>query len=222
MLRVEQNVSTVYHPQTDGQSERTNQTMEGLLCIFCNHQATNWAEWLPIVQYNINSRPFSATKKPPYELWMGHIPQAHQVVKDCRVPDLEEQLRMLEGIREEAALAMQQAQESWIKPTKYRSYQKGERVWLEGTHLHTTHPTKKLGPKRYGPFTILEVVGHVIFRLELPAHWKIHPVFHAKLLHPYKETKEHGENFTEPPPDLIDGEPEWEVEQILDMRTWRS
>ena len=60
------------------------------------------------------------------------------------------------------------------------------------------------------------------FRLELPSHWKIHDVFHAKLLHPYKEMEEHGEIFTEPQPDLIDREPEWEVEQILDMRTRQS
>ena len=84
------------------------------------------------------------------------------------------------------------------------------------------HPTKKLGPKRYGPFKVLEVVGHVNFCLELPVHWKIHNIFHAKLLHPYKETTEYGENFTEPPPDLIEGVVEWEVEKILDMRTRRS
>ena len=95
-------------------------------------------------------------------------------------------------------------------------------MWLEGTNLHTTHPTRKLGPKRYGPFKVREVVGHTNFRLELPSHWKIHDVFHVKLLHPYKETEEHGENFTEPPHDLINGEPEWGVEQILDIRTWRS
>ena len=59
-------------------------------------------------------------------------------------------------------------------------------------------------------------------RAAVPSHWKIHNVFDAKLLHPYKETEEHGENFTEPPLDLIDGEPEWEVEQILDMRTQQS
>ena len=117
---------------------------------------------------------------------------------------------------------MQHAQESWVKPTNYKPYQKGDRVWLEATHLHTTHSTKKLGPKRYGPFKVLEVVRHVNFRLELPAHWKIHNIFHAKLLHPYKETEKHGENFTEPPPDLIEGELEWEVEKILDMRMRRS
>ena len=48
-LGVTQNLSTAYHPQTDGQSERTNQTMEGLLRIFCNHQANDWAKWLPLV-----------------------------------------------------------------------------------------------------------------------------------------------------------------------------
>ena len=66
------------------------------------------------------------------------------------------------------------------------------------------------------------MVGHTNFHLELPSHWKIHDIFHAKLLHSYKETEEHGENFTEPPPDLIDGEPEWKVEQILNMRTQQS
>ena len=193
--------------------------MEGLLRIFCNHQANDWVEWLPVVQYIINSRPSSTTKKVPYELWMGHILRAHQAVKDLKVPDPAERRKTLETVQEEAALAMQHAQESWVKPTNYRPYQKGERVWLEATNLHTTHLTKKLGPKQYGPFEVLEAVGPVNFRLELPAHWKIHNVFHAKLLHPYKETTEYGENFTEPPPDLVEGVAEWEVEKILDMRT---
>ena len=114
---------------------------------------------------------------------------------------------------------MQHAQESWVRPTNYKPYQEGDKVWLEATNLHTTHPTKKLGPKQYGPFKVLEAVRHVNFHLELPAHWKIHNIFHAKLLHPYKETTEYGENFMEPPPDLIEGVAEWEVEKILDMRT---
>ena len=72
-LRIDQNVSTAYHPQTDSQSEQTNQTMEGLLRIFCNHQANDWAEWLAVIQYIINSRPLSTTKRAPYKVWMGHI-----------------------------------------------------------------------------------------------------------------------------------------------------
>ena len=78
---------------------------------------------------------------------------------------------------------------------------------------------RKLGSQRYGPFKILEVLGPVTFQIELPLQWKIHNVFHVKLLHPYKETEQYGENFQELPPDLIDGEPEWEVEKILNVRT---
>ena len=52
----------------------------------------------------------------------------------------------------------------------------------------------------------------------LPEQWKIHPVFHVDLLTPYKETAFHGTNYTRPPPDLIDGEEEYEVEKILDSR----
>ena len=78
---------------------------------------------------------------------MGHIPRAHQAVKNPKVLNLAERQKTLETVREEAALAMQHAQESWVKPTNYRPYQEGDKVWLEAMNLHTTHPTKKLGPK---------------------------------------------------------------------------
>jgi hypothetical protein len=56
--------------------------------------------------------------------------------------------------------------------------------------------------------------------LELPAHWKIFNVFHASLLTPYKETEEHGENFPEPPPDLIDDKPEYELKEVLTLQQY--
>jgi hypothetical protein len=92
---------------------------------------------------------------------------------------------------------------------------------LDGKNLHTSHPTQKLAPKRYGPFKVVDVINLVSFRLELPLQWKkkkIHPVFHASLLSPYKEMEEHGTNFLEPPPDLVEGEEEYKVEQVLDLR----
>jgi hypothetical protein len=60
----------------------------------------------------------------------------------------------------------------------------------------------------------------VAVRLELPVQWDIHPVFHASLITAYTETPSHGPNFTRPPPDLIDGGAEYEVEQIHSHRTW--
>src|SRR5882672_7872473 len=116
---------------------------------------------------------------------------------------------------------MKRAQELLGRKSTHRPYQKGQKVWLEGTNLHTTHPTVKLRPKRYGLFKVIEVLGPTTYRLELPAQWKIHNAFHGSLLLPYYETKEHGRNFPEPAPDLIEGQPEWEVEEILDSRRYR-
>jgi hypothetical protein len=84
--------------------------------------------------------------------------------------------------------------------------------------LKTTHPTVKLAPKRYGPFTINKKVLDVVFQLELPHQWKIHNVFHASLLTPYVETELHGRNFPKPPPEIVEGDPEFKVEQIVGSR----
>ena len=74
----------------------------------------------------------------------------------------------------------------------------------------------KLAPRRYGPFTITQVISSVVYQLQIPPHWHIHNVFHTLLLSPYIETQIYGPNFEEPPPDLIEEQPEWEVQQILD------
>ena len=59
------------------------------------------------------------------------------------------------------------------------------------------------------------MISPVAYRLDLPITWRIHNTFHASLLLPYQETPKHGPNFLHPPPDLIDGKEEQEIEQIL-------
>lgn len=75
-----------------------------------------------------------------------------------------------------------------------------------------------MAPKREGPFVISEVLGPLVYQLKLPDQWRIHPVFHASLLMPFKENDVHGPNFLSPPPDLVDGQEEYEVEAILAHR----
>jgi len=93
-----------------------------------------------------------------------------------------------------------------------------EQVWLDTSHLKLPHQKAKLTPKCLGPFKITQEISLVAYWLKLPANWKIHNVFHASLLTPYHETTAHGPNFTQPPPDLIDGEEEYEVERIVAHR----
>ena len=101
-------------------------------------------------------------------------------------------------------------------------FEKGDPVWLDGKNLNTQYESRKLGPKWEGPFKIIEKMGKVTYKLELPKQWKIHPVFHASLLKPYKEMEIHGPNYTRPPPDLIKGEQEYEVEMILNSWQYRG
>jgi Chromo (CHRromatin Organisation MOdifier) domain len=96
---------------------------------------------------------------------------------------------------------------------------------LDGTNITTSHPLAKLEPKRYGPFLVTKIVNDVVFKLKLPYQWlkcKVHLVFHASLLSPYKETEEHGPNFLEPPPEVIEGTEEYKVEAILGDKTIRK
>jgi Chromo (CHRromatin Organisation MOdifier) domain len=75
-----------------------------------------------------------------------------------------------------------------------------------------------LDAKRYGPFPITKEISPVVFQLTLPPQWHIHNMFHASLLTPYKAMEDHGDNFVQPPLELIDGQEEYEVEQIMNSR----
>jgi len=100
-------------------------------------------------------------------------------------------------------------------PQKYKEFQIGDKVWLEGTNLKRIEGTPKLSPRWYRPFGVAARISHVAYHLNLPETWKIHNIFHASLLILYRETPEHSPNFLEPPPDIINDTSEWEVEMIL-------
>ena len=95
----------------------------------------------------------------------------------------------------------------------------GDRVWLEATNLWIPYPSWKLAPKRHSPFEIAQVLSSLIYHLRLPPTWKIHDVFHATLLSPYRQTEAHGPSFSQPPPDVIDSEEEYEVDHIVSHKS---
>ena len=108
-LSINQNISTAYHPQTDGQSERTNQRLEQYLRIFIDYHQDNWASLLPLAQYTLNSWPNATTKKAPFELIMGYVPRVHQTARPFKSPTLEARLQQLTQAREEAKEALKKA-----------------------------------------------------------------------------------------------------------------
>jgi hypothetical protein len=125
---------------------------------------------------------------------------------------VEEWIKKLMENRDQATNAINEAAKG--NGTIPSQYHIGEQVWLEGRNLKFPHQATKLNPKCYGPFKIIKEISLVAYQLQLPPSWNIHPVFHASLLSSYSKTPSHGPNFSQPPPDLIENEEEYEVEQI--------
>ena len=215
-MGIVQNVSTAYHPRTDGQSERSNQWLEQYLRFWVDHQQTNWHHYLPLAEFTHNSWKNKSTGQSPFEVLMGYSPRAEIFDVTSSIPTVALQLRDWKNAREEAQKLMIKAQKKWVKgKVLEQRYQAGDQVWLEGCNLRIDRPSAKLAPKRHGPFKIKKVLSPITYQLELPPQWKIHDVFHADLLTPYHETELHGPNFTKPPPDLINGEEEYEIKKVL-------
>lgn len=170
-----------------------------------------------------NSWVNESTKQIPFKLLIGGLLSGHhQTTID--EPTNETRETHLHDIQEKVSKALEHTQSLLNQQNKsnYQPYQEGEQVWLEATNLKTTHPTSKLALRRYGPFPIIQKISDIVYQLKLPHQWCIHNVFHASLLSPYTKTKTHGPNYTQPPPNIIEGEPEYEVEAIIGSQRTRK
>ncbi|KAH8145182.1 uncharacterized protein LAJ45_10742 [Morchella importuna] len=101
-------------------------------------------------------------------------------------------------------------------------YRIGDKVFLSTRHILTKRPSKKFDWKRIGPYSIKRIVNPYAYELELPRSMKTHPVFHVSLLSPEAGNPLPGQQQSPPPPVEIEGEEEWEVEDIVDSRKRRG
>jgi transposase InsO family protein len=210
--------STAYHPQTDGETERVNQELEIYFRIFCTNNPRTWKHLNPLMEFSHNQKTHSVTKQTPFYLMMGYEPKDIPLAfEKTNTPTAEFRLKTLKEARNEASAAHELARQKVAERSTrgFTPFEKGQKVWLDGRNLKIGYESRKLAPKREGPFEISEVMGPVTYRLILPNQWRVHPVFHASLLSPYRETDTHGPNFLQPPPDLIEGEEEYKVEVII-------
>src|SRR6201996_3130958 len=163
ILGIKQNISMAYHPQTDGQSERTNQWLETYLQFFINYQQDNWAACLPLVEFAHNNWKNTTTGESPFHLLMGSHPCAEWSTTPSTLPQVTRCLEQLQQIRAQAQEAITKAQGMWVKHRDTPLYCKGDLVWLEGCNLHMDQPTAKLVTRQHGPFPIEEVMSPVTY-----------------------------------------------------------
>ena len=221
LLGIKSALSTAYHPQTDGTTERINQEIEAYLSIYCTTHPEDWVTTLSTLEFTHNNWRHADWQKTPFELMFGDTSIAIPLsFENTKFPLIEDKMKTLIRNQEEALAAHELARTRMIKRWKwtFTPFKLGDRVWLDTRNLKTNHH-KKTGPRLEGPFEITKVIGPVSYQLKLPMGWKIHNVFHAILLRQYKETEVYGVNYLRPPPDLIEGKEVYKVESIL--RHWK-
>ena len=166
-----------------------------------------------MAEFAYNSWRHEHTRHTPHELLIGINPTTSINTPEDSVPAIHNWLAKLRNMR----ICAQQALQRYIKvTTPSYVFTPENKVWLDIQHLKLRISSKKLAPWRYGPFKVLKQISPVTYWLLLPSQIKIHNVFHVDLLTPYVKTQTYGENYPQPPPEIIDGEEEYEVEMIID------
>lgn len=194
-------LSTAYHPQTDGQTERTIQTLEDMLRACVLDFKGNWDEHLPLVEFAYNNSYHSSIRMAPYEALYGRkcrspVCWTELGERSLYGPDIVDQTSEQIRVIRQRLLAAQSRQKSYADlRRKPLEFEVGDHVFLKvspTTGVGRSMKARKLTPKYVGPFQILSKVGPVAYRLALPPNLsQLHDVFHVSQLKKYQPDPSH-------------------------------
>ncbi|MBW0532890.1 hypothetical protein O181_072605 [Austropuccinia psidii MF-1] len=152
-------MSTSYHPETDGQTERVNQILEQYLWLYVSYNQDDWNTWLPLAEFAYNNSDHSSTKKSPFFTVYGRDPQFHSVhiTQDTPAGKLSTKTQSVQqDVKREIEVAINRfkryADKSKASPPVCNP---GDMIWLSSKNIKLTRPTKKLSKKWLVLFPIL-------------------------------------------------------------------
>jgi hypothetical protein len=227
LLQIVRRLSTAYHPETDGSTERMNSTMEDYLRTFCNHGQDDWYDLLPSAQIAIMGRDAASTGVSPFFLEHGwyieplelQLEPTRRTKSQSPIQRADTIVQKLQTAREWAQASMAAAQQRQEEATnRHRqqaySFKPQDKVWLDLRNIRTDRPTKKLDAK-HAKFTVTEVIGSHSYRLDTPPG--IHNVFHSNLLRPASldPLPSQVQTDAQPGPHIVEGDAEYEIDKIL-------
>jgi hypothetical protein len=185
--------SSSYHPQSDGQTEIVNKCLEGYLRCFVSDKQAQWFKWLPLVEWWYNTSFHTATKMTPFMALYGYHPPSitsslKEKSKVQAVEDhIENQQQVLQILKDNLTMAQNRMKQQADQHRSERSFEVGDWVFLrlqpyKQMSLKQAKKDNKLSPKYYGPYKVLQKIGTMAYKLELPASSRVHPVFHVSCL----------------------------------------
>jgi hypothetical protein len=214
-----------YHPEGDGQTERTNQTLEQYLRIFCNYQQDNWSELLSLAEFAYNNTPSATTGISPFFANKGYHPNISVHPERDLASDRARQFVVdLDELHQELKATIAEAQRRYQSSADLRrspapDFQIGQQAFVKAKFFRTTRPSKKLSEKFLGPFDIIGKAGTHSFILRLPDTIRgVHPVFHVSMLEPATPNEIPNRSETPPPPVEVEGDLEYEISEVLDSK----
>ena len=229
-LGITSKLSTAFHPETDGQTERANQDIERQLRTYCSYMQDDWVQWLPIAEFADNNATSSATKLTPFFANKGFHPRmsfspdptnyssTRARLQAAKAEDITGTMsKILEYMKTNAEDASQRMTAQANKRRKDIIYKPGDLVFLSSKNIRTARPSRKLDDKMLGPFPVVEQVGHS-YKLLLAPTMKIHNVFHPSLLRKAHQDPLLDQKTAAPRPIMVDGTEQYEVDDILDAK----
>jgi hypothetical protein len=217
-------LSSSYHPETDGQTEHVNQTLEQFLRNYISGQHHEWVSLLPFAEFTYNNAEHVALGCSPFFAnyqFNPHADYCSPLSKDeSSVPAVTARVKLfystLAAIRHNLRQAQEDAKKFADLHRRPVSFSVGDKVWLSSNNLRVSN--RKFASKFLGPFTITSVVNDAAFCLSLPEYLRIHPVVHVSRLKPYVSNTIPGRTQAPPPVEIADDVSEWVVEDILRSR----
>ncbi|CDJ62557.1 hypothetical protein ENH_00020630 [Eimeria necatrix] len=181
-------MSSSYHPQSDGQTERVNRTLEQMLRTYIKSDEREWELLLPALELAYNATSHSSTELSSFEVMVGDNPLTAAdldivgALAPTLTPPMTKLFRQLCD-RAHSHILKAKWQQKYAE-TKRRAvgYVLGDKVWLSSKHLPPFNRCPKFGPLYRGPFEVIERIGTVAHRLVLPPTYECHHVFHVSKL----------------------------------------
>ncbi len=206
LIGASSSLSSGFHPQTNGQAERTNQILGRMLRSLTSQSPASWCDQLSWAEYAYNSLPSTATGLSPFHACLGYqpplftsqetessVPSVQAFIQRCR----RTWRRVRSALCRSRARTRRAANRHRVKAPRYVC---GQKVWLSTQNLPLQVSSRKLMPRFIGPFSIVKVLSPVVVKLRLSNQLRrVHPVFHVSCIKPVIRIP------TRPPPALDEG-----------------